>query len=358
MKILVYRIGQLGDALVSVPSVWLLRQNFPEAQIDLLTNKPAMPAAITTADVFKGTGLFTNTHLYPHSKNLFSLILGMIALLTKLRRVKYDAVAYLAPSGRTRWQIRRDRIFFRTAGIKKIWGAQFVNIPNDHQKLLPLGKRESEILAERLNLFDLKPVARLLRYDLNLTEAERQEAYSHYLAPIVTNRKFLIAVCPFSAQPATRWPLERYVTVLQELSRSYGCWPLIVGGRYDWEQGEYIIGRVGSGINLAGFLDIRQTAAIMTYCTLYLGNDTGAMHLAAAAGLPCVAVFSARNIPGKWYPAGNRNRILRLAVECEGCQLHICTKERMRCMTEIDEDAVLAQVLDLLGHKESSICAE
>ncbi len=80
----------------------------------------------------------------------------------------------------------------------------------------------------------------------------------------------------------------------------------------------------------------------MRHCTFFLGNDTGSMHMAVAAGLKCVAVFSSRSAPGAWYPYGPGHIVLRKFVPCEGCQLVECVENRMQCILAITVDEVLS----------------
>ena len=93
-------------------------------------------------------------------------------------------------------------------------------------------------------------------------------------------------------------------------------------------------------------------------CALYVGNDTGTMHLAAAAGTACVALFSARDWPGAWYPYGVPQRVFRTALECEGCYLVACAERGNECLTRIGVGEVIDGCTDLLrtyGFEKSSM---
>lgn len=72
------------------------------------------------------------------------------------------------------------------------------------------------------------------------------------------------------------------------------------------------------------------------------------MHLAAAAGTPCVALFSARDWPGAWYPYGVEQRVFRKALECEGCYLVECVEHANECLMRITVDEVISGCEDLL----------
>ena len=80
----------------------------------------------------------------------------------------------------------------------------------------------------------------------------------------------------------------------------------------------------------------------------FLGHDSGPMHLAAAVGTTCVAIFASRNIPRVWFPYGKQHRVLYHPVDCAGCQLQTCVVERKKCILSITVDEVLEQVMQIL----------
>jgi ADP-heptose:LPS heptosyltransferase len=73
------------------------------------------------------------------------------------------------------------------------------------------------------------------------------------------------------------------------------------------------------------------------------------MHLAACAGVPCVIAFSARGLPGVWYPAGQQHKILYRRVTCSGCNLESCVVEARRCLTSITVDDMATAVDSVLS---------
>ena len=158
--------------------------------------------------------------------------------------------------------------------------------------------------------------------------------------------------------PAKRWPLERFGEVIQRLMERHDVWPVVFGGREDRESGDRLLAGWGRGYNAAGALSVRASAAALRQCALYLGNDTGTMHLAAAAGTPCVAVFSARDWPGAWYPYGVEQRVFRTAIECEGCYLETCVERKNECLNRISVEQVLDGCESLMaGSLDESSCA-
>jgi len=102
-------------------------------------------------------------------------------------------------------------------------------------------------------------------------------------------------------------------------------------------------------VNLCGQLTPRQSAAAFARARVFIGHDSGPMHLAAAVQTPCVAIFAARNKPRVWFPYGRQHRVIYHQTECWGCGLETCVVERKRCLTSIGVEEVLGEVRAVLG---------
>jgi ADP-heptose:LPS heptosyltransferase len=109
-----------------------------------------------------------------------------------------------------------------------------------------------------------------------------------------------------------------------------------VGSAEDAEVSEFVAQPwAGAKGNLCGRLTPRETAAVMEHADVFLGPDSGPMHLAASVGVPCVIAFSARGQRGVWFPAGRGHEVRYHVPECAGCGLETCTVEQKRCLTSI-----------------------
>ena len=99
---------------------------------------------------------------------------------------------------------------------------------------------------------------------------------------------------------------------------------------------------LGPSVNLCGKLTVRESAALMELVSIYLGHDSGPMHLAAAAGVPCLAIFSARELPGVWFPYGSQHEVIYHDVPCKNCLKVKCERYRKRCIASITVEEALA----------------
>ncbi len=355
-KILVFRIGHLGDTLVALPAMWAVKRNFPDAHLTLLSNFSAENANYLTAKgVLPDEGLFDDWLSYPTQTGTLDRLASLSRLFFEIRKNKFDTLIYLMTGNRQPRQIARDLRFFRWAGIGQHAGTKYLLnnfLPEEVSAPLPVIEREHLFSLKCLTEegIGLAPQAGDPN-ELLLTGEEKAYAQTwlneNCREALAENR--LIAVAPGSKWNSKVWDEEKYTETLLRLITSKNLFPVIFGGPEDGDKAERILQKTGIGANAAGKLNVRQAAAALSHCLLYLGNDTGTMHLAAAVGVPCVAVFAAIDYPGRWYPYGEKNIILRKSVPCEGCHSPECKFNR-ECL-DISVDRVYEACLKVLDSK-------
>ena len=343
-SVAIYRIGQMGDALVALPAIRTIRLAHPDADLILITNVSAHATGAAVWGVLKSTGILNDVLSYPP-------LLPMIAAVRKRRP---ESLFYLAPYPRSAWQRWRDWIMFRLfCGIRHIHGLNPVPLPPLRNQRGELGRIPSEMarlfsIAAQKELSAAAPVPSL--WDFPKTTSDQECIAQIWKERDLSNRRPLIAVAPGSRMPANRWPIERFAQLGKILVEKFPQVTLVIlGGAEDAPLGESLRSAVGPAVvNLAGRLTIAQSAEALRQCSLYIGNDTGVMHLAAAVGCRCVAIFSARNRPGKWDPCGSGHIVLRKDVPCAGCLLTVCIQKKMLCLREIQVEEVLGACLQCL----------
>ncbi len=357
-KILIFRIGQLGDTIVALPAIWAVKKHFPDAHISLLCDRHPGKKYVLASDLFKNTGIFDEYLSYPvtHKGDILKPW-RMASLLAEIKRRNFHTLVYLAPTSRTPEQILRDRRFFKLAGIREFIGMEgFTALPfRDNGNPLAEVHPESELLLNRLaaSNFPISPSDKAAM-DLALGRAE-EEAVDAWLNGLETDgARPWVAIAPGSKMPAKRWELARFAEVVDKLIHNFDIWPVVFGGPEDRLIGDELIKAWGRGHNAAGALGLRPAIAALKRCFFYLGNDTGTMHMAASVGVRCVAIFSARDRPGLWYPHGPGHRILRTPIDCEGCALTECLDRKNECLTRITVGQVLEACEALLKEVQSS----
>ena len=340
-RVLIFRIGELGDTIIALPALRAIRQAFPAALISLLGNVDT-EARHVTPDQILPDGLVDEWLAY-RSRDFHSTFADRLKLLRRLRRAQFDLLVYLAPRIRSREDVRRDLLFFRLAGVSKVIGADaWQPLPSRNGGPLPVVEHETDHLLQRLSRGGIEvPEIGTAKVELNLTTAEERSAelwLKESLPAVGVNR--IVGFGPSSKWPSKVWPEERFAELGSRLIKFAEVFPIVFGGLEDRALGERLIQTWGRGANAAGALSVRAAAAALKHCDAYVGNDTGTMHLAAAIGTRCVGIMAAIDWPGRWNPYGQGHLVLRRTVPCEGCLLRVCQREGMKCLKEIVVDDV------------------
>lgn len=332
----------------------------PTAKITLLSNAdPVNPTYVSAANVLPRRGLVDEWLTYPSGGKTTKTMSALIRLATQMRRKHYDVLFYLMPRTRTPRQVTRDLLFFKFAGIKTTIGARYLK--KNHLTVYPPRplrrvESEAEFLWQGLSYDNFPGDLLPRRTDLSITQEEARTADEWLLQNVPVGRA-LIGLAPGSKWPSKVWDAERYSTVLRRLIARHGLFPVIFGGPEDSPVAKRIIERVGIGASCTGKLSVREAAAALSRCSLYLGNDTGTMHLAASAGVPCVAIFAAVDWMGRWNPFGKFNTVIRKSVECEGCHTPDCFNAN-KCLELISVEEVFSACSDILLEKTANRFAQ
>ena len=349
--ILIFRIGQLGDTLVAMPAINEIRNKYLGHRMILLTDQqPSSRGLVSSWDVLGPTGWFDDViHYTPAGKSIYQNIENMLSIGKALRKISPVLVFDLSPD-RNKYQKCRDRFFFRyMAGIPRYVGDAPFSMPKRIK-----GGGMPGVKPEWLRLLKIVDGSENAPFRLNVPEGEERKAQEALHAVGVKGDEILLAFGPGSKMPAKRWPRKRFGELAVHLLTSYpDVELLLLGGREDIEcSGELWRGMEGRIHNLMGKLSIYGSAAVLKKCIAYVGNDTGTMHLAAMVGTPCVAIFSARDYPGKWDPYGKGHVVLRNDVECSGCMLEECRENSSKCLEMIAEEEVFSVLSGLLKVKQ------
>lgn len=344
-RVLIFRLGSLGDTVVALPALHLVARAFPHAERRLLTNFPVNSKAAPAADILEHTDLVQGYIQYPvGTRNPRTLL----SLWWKLARWRPQVLVYLGAKRGT-VSARRDAAFFRLCGIPRMVG---VPLTEDMQQNRPEPDHSLEPEAGRLvrNIAALGPIDLNNRasWDLRLTRQEHTRA-AEVLLPAAGQP--ILAVSIGTKRQSKDWGRENWRSLLAALAELYPQHALVLLGSADEaEASDYAAARWHSCVlNLCGQLTPRESAAVLARAVAFLGHDSGPMHLAAAVGTPCVAVFSARNRPRVWFPYGHQHRVIYHRVDCWGCNLETCIVEAKKCLTSITVSEVLDQVRALLG---------
>ena len=189
---------------------------------------------------------------------------------------------------------------------------------------------------------------------LNVTDGEQVEMRSWLEAEGIGPQDFVIGVNPAAFfGTAKRWDADRFAAAAAHFASTRSGRVVVTGLPQERDVAQAVCDAGGAGfINAAGRMSLRQLMAFLARCDLFLTNDSGAMHIAAALGTPLVAIFGSTD----WVttaPQSPRARIVRHPTPCAPCLLRHCPIDH-RCMTSVSPAMVINEAERMLAARAPS----
>jgi heptosyltransferase-2 len=148
--------------------------------------------------------------------------------------------------------------------------------------------------------------------------------------------------------PAKQWPPDRFAQLADRLCRAHDARILVFGGPGDGPLGEQIAGMMKCPcLDLTAKTTLGEAMALIEACDLFVTNDSGLMHVAAALQVPVIAIFGSTN-PVTTGPHSPFARVVRAPMACSPCLKPECPEGHMRCMTAVDVETVFRTAGGLL----------
>jgi len=327
--ILVRGTNWLGDAVMNTPALGAIRRSFPAARISILVTP-------LVAQLFTPHQWADEVIVYDR-QGRHKGVAGRLRIARELRGRGFDLAILL--------QNAIDAALIAwLAGIPRRMGTRtdgrgFLLTHGFDQKTL--GRvHHVDYYLEMLKSFGITGDEK--RQLLCLTETERESARMRLAEAGIAPGDYLIGINPGAAYgSAKRWYPERFAAAGAELARRWGGKLLIFGGPGEVAIAQDIEAALnGKCLNLAGTLSVRELLALIERCDFFISNDSGPMHIAAAFGVPLVAIFGSTD-HRTTYPFSDNSMVVRKEVACAPCLKRECPIDH-RCMTEVQAEDVVA----------------
>jgi heptosyltransferase III len=331
-SILVIKLRYIGDVLLSTPMLLALKAAYPTARLTALVNRG-------TEEILSGNPCVDEA--LPLDKGSFA---ATWSFASALRRRGFDMVVDLTDADRSAfltWMSRAPiRIGFNDEhrGRGRCYTEVVQPVPGVRHRI----DRNLEILK----LLNIEAGSK--NPQVWLTPEEEASA-DHLLDQLGVQRStFMVTLQPGARYWFKAWPPERFAELADQLTSHYGCQVLIGGNCQEVDLAQQIQKMAKSHpIVMAGRTTIKQFAAIVRKSALFVGNDSGAMHIASAVGTPVVALFGPSS-PRQWGPRGGPVEVLHKELDCPSCVHPICTRGEENCMRLIAVHEVFAAAQQLL----------
>lgn len=330
-KILFIFLSGIGNFFLFIPTLRAIRNKYPHAKITLLAKHKVV------LDIIQEKGLIDHAAHYSQTTSSINNIFVQASLILTLRAKKYDLVITTF-----------DAKGWKLATFVRMLGGKF-----------SIGYKSDKWYDRFYN--------KVLTYDTGVHEVDRHLKIAEFLeadvsdkVPVISvkeeDREFAKAIISQDGSPLIgmhpgssenlwrkRWMPERFAELADRLSERYGAKILILGGKDEVKLAEKIssLMQTAKPLVMVGKTTIGQAAALIEQCTLFVSNDSGLMHVAAAVKTPVIAIFGPTD-PAKNAPFGNGNIVVRKGIACSPCLTY--DKDGCKCpacMEAVTVDDVL-----------------
>lgn len=325
MKILVRATNWVGDAIMSIPALCAIRQRWPEAQITIL-------ARPWVAELYNGQPFVDRVKILDVASRS---PVAMERSARGLREEQFECAILLQNAFSAAWLVWRARIPQRIGYARDGRGvllSKAVAVPRKGE----IPAHETFYYLELLRRAGwLESIPEVTQISLNLVAGAAEAAEARLREAGVRTEAKRIALAPGAAYGSAKcWPPERFAAVADALVDEFGADVILFGASSELEICRQIADRMHHHpVILAGRTSIGELPAFFSRCSLFVGNDSGAMHVAAAVGVPVVAVFGSTDPQGT-APVTSRKEMVQHAVACSPCFLRECPIDH-RCMLRV-----------------------
>ena len=354
-RILAIKLADLGDVLNITPALRALRQSFPHARLDALVNPH-------TAMILQDSGLVDDIVLFPKTQFDGAAALmptawrPLVRYMKSLRARNYDTVVNFHHL--TTWLGRvKQHTLVRAVGASTV-----VGLDNGHGRWLTHPIKDQGFGAMREVAYWLALAKKLgattadLSLHLPLSDEEQARADDLLTAAGLAGQPFMV-IHPGSGgySLARRWDAAKFAGLAAALHRRHNLPAVLVGSLAD--DAPAVMAKATSPIiDFSARTSFRELAGVLRRARVFVGADSGVMHLAAAARTPVVAIFGPTNHRAwaPWTPY-SASRIVRLDLPCSPCayvghsvgQRQGCAART--CLAQLTIEQVLAATESLLG---------
>jgi heptosyltransferase II len=345
-NILLICIGGIGDIVMMTPVIKALQERLPMARLSVLTIPRSREAA---GNVMGKRTVYTLPMVYKYP-TFFSLV-RIIPMVFHLRKQRFDLLINLrateTEAGKWKMWLLTKFVNARTSIGRNINGKGAFYTFAVGEKVEE-SRTEVELTARLLEPLGIQGIATRIAYEVKPSDRDYLERYLGECG--VKPGAKLIGMNPGAFRPSRRWPLSHWKSLIALINHDFPSYRIIVTG--ETAEIPFISGLcvAENVLCTGGKLTIGQLAALCERMEVFITNDTGPMHLAAAVGTKVVALFGPGDVE-RFKPsvAEARCRIVRTGeVPCKRpCYQFRC--DDPICLTSITADQVLTAVRELLG---------
>lgn len=335
-KILVIKLRYIGDVLLTTPVLRNLRLNFPDARLDILVNPGTEEVLKHNPDI--------NEAIFVERGPL----IRQLGFIRELRKMKYDLVIDLTDSD-------RSAILSYLSGAPKRVGYNSEHLWRGrcYTHVVAANRDKMHTVDYQLEAFRQLDIP-IKSSELVLPLSQEDEEFANKITDEykLDEIRPMVLIHPGARWWFKSWPPEYFAKLADTIQQNLKCHIIFAGSQADQEVVTKIQNMMTTkAVSLAGKITILQLAALLKRCRLFVGNDNGPMHVAAAVGTPVIVFFGLTN-PLVWGPRGSGHTVFYKGIDCTPCFPEGCVRGDQSCMRLITvKEGIEAVRKQLLANK-------
>jgi len=301
-KILIFRQASLGDFIVGIPAIKIIKKKFPNYKIYYLTNRQTKQGAVNANTILNKNKLI-NKFIYIDEKD--TSFIGLIKLIIKLKKYKFSNFFYLNQTEHvSKFIILRNLLFFSFCKIKKMRGFNLLIYKPNYME-----GNESFHLAKRVDPnIKLEAVHKVINSSYKINKHSQNLTLKKFLQK--KNIKRFITISHGQRNSVKDWGLENWKVLLKSITYHYPSLSvIIVGTKVEYQRAKKLQKIKPTIINLCGKSNIQELIEIIHKSKFHISHDDGTMHVASMFNKKSIAIFSNYLERGRWFPT-NSNSIV------------------------------------------------
>ncbi len=331
-RVLVIRLRSIGDTVLVTPSLFALRRFLPDVQIDILLEDWVAP-------VLDGSDLVDRVITIPRDRTT-----ARARIARDLRATHYDVV-YNLHGGTTATLLTRATGATHRVGFDHYQYARLHN--HAAPSSLDIWQRPKlHSVEQQLALIGWTgvPVTDRPATKLAVTESALQSVSDKLRAAGLDEGEAFAVVHPAAAFATKQWAAENFARVTEELS-ARGLTPVAIVSQQEKQLAESLVNQSSSRVIALTDLSLPEVTALTSGARLFVGNDSGIAHIAAAAGAACVVIFGSSNV-AHWRPwTTQANEVVLEEMPCQPCPGYFCAEfEKPECILRVPVERVVGAI--------------
>lgn len=331
-RVLIVRLRSIGDTVLTTPSLFALRRFLPDAEMDILLEDWVAP-------VLDGSDLVDRVITIPRDSNS-----ARARIARELRASHYDLV-YNLHGGTT------ATFLTRATGAKHRVGFESYQYARLHNHVAPSplqiwGRPTLHSVEQQLALIGWTgvPVTDRPPTRLAVTETALNSVHDKLVAEGFNRENSFAVIHPTAAFDTKTWAAENFARVIDHLW-DQGLIPVVVVSHEERAAGDGLKSLTKAPVVLLADLNLPEVTTLASRATLFIGNDSGIAHIAAAAGAPCVVIFGSSN-RNHWRPWTTKpNEVVFEEMPCQPCPGYFCGEfEKPECILRVPVERVTGAV--------------